>query len=213
MSNLDFNASLRWETFVLSLIANAGDTPRAGKQQTGCTLPMYVIPFARLDAPPELRALISEIATSARVVDRGPPGRHIGSDVLGAMRQIHQNAPRYLPTFGYGTSTDPFDGLTERAKLYERYARTFKANSNGRGGDTQTTGYVEYTAGTNTLFRGGNRARIAFDYVFGRLYFSPIHYETWVPGTLDPGPGQTVAKVVDGPYANPWFWITDITST
>ncbi|WP_240461944.1 hypothetical protein [Burkholderia sp. Nafp2/4-1b] len=26
------------------------------------------------------------------------------------------------------------------------------------------------------------------------------------------GPGQTVAKVVDGPYANPWFWITDITS-
>jgi len=158
MSNLDFNASLRWETFVLSLIANAGDTPRAGKQQTGCTLPMYVIPFGRLDAPPELRALISEIATSARVVDRGPPGRHIGSDVLGAMRQIHQNAPRYLPTFGYGTPTDPFDGLTERAKLYERYARTFKANSNGRGGDTQTTGYVEYTAGTNTLFRGGNRA-------------------------------------------------------
>jgi len=135
---------------------------------------------------------------------------------IGAMRQIHANAPMYLPRFSYPNKPNKpnyLSTLSDRAARYERYVLANKAHSNGRGGGTDTTGYVEYTGGTNDMFNGGNRARIAFDYVFSRLYFSPVHYEVWELATPQSDPGRLLPKQVDGPYASPWFWITDITAT
>jgi hypothetical protein len=214
LTQSQFNPTLRWEDFVLNLIQNAGGQPSAPATRTGPILPMYVIRFGNLEAPQALRALMSEISSSAGVVDHGV--QRINDDALGAMRQIHANDPMYLPRFSYPNTPDKPDylkGLSDRAKLYERYVRTNKAHSNGRGGGADTTGYVEYTAGTNDMFFEGNKARIAFDYVHSKIYFSPLHYEVWELATPPTRAGRTLPKQLDGPYASPWFWIVDVTAS
>ncbi|WP_323119100.1 hypothetical protein [Burkholderia alba] len=215
LTQSQFNGTLRWEDFVQNLILNAGGATSVATDRSGPILRMYAIRFADLEAPQALRALMSELSSSPRVVDRGR-ATCINDDALGAMRQIHANDPMYLPRFAYANRPDKpnyLAALSDRARLYERYVCANKGHSNDRGGGVATTGYVEYTAGTNDMFRGGNRARIAFDYVGAKLYFSPIHYEVWALATPPSNPGRTLPKQADGPYANPWFWITDITST
>jgi hypothetical protein len=208
---LAFKDTLSWEDFLRALLG--ASTSVLDKDRKGPIFPIKKIVFKDLDAPEKTKKLIQEISTSGAVVDKSSTRKFINDDTLGAMRQIHANQPMYLPRLTYNNdSTKPeyLKGLSGRGKEYERYVKENKTHSNDRGGENDTTGYVEYTAGTNDFFRGGNRARICFDYVNGLVYFSPIHYAVWTAAGASFA--EVEGKPVTGDYVSPWFGITDITS-
>jgi hypothetical protein len=172
-------------------------------QSTGPVLKMYKIDFHHLPVTDKIKQLMRAIMQSVAPYDNSFPRTRIGDDTVGAMRQIHANAPPYLPSL---QDSMPHSG---RARLYDAYAQANKHHSAGRGGGAVSTGYVEYTAGDLDDYRwGGNRFRIVFDYIHSRLYFAPLHYASWEFS------GSRLT-VVDKPaphsgYPNPFFWITDI---
>jgi hypothetical protein len=204
--SLKFSPGLDWEDFVRALVV-ASHPAVVNKQWSAPVFPLFSIRFGDLVAPAATRMLMKEIMYSNGVVDHGAPTK-INDDTVGAMRQIHANDPRYLPRFNR-TAGD----LSERGKKYESYVISNKPHSNNRGGiaAADLTGYVEYTAGDNSMYNQGNRARIAWDYVHSLLYFSPLHYSCWTPKLPNAGKGTIVDKPLEGDFLNPWFLITDIT--
>ena len=177
---LIFTSSLGWDTLVEALVAEQSTKPWKAAHAKGPLLPLYSITYADLELPTKTRELMLELIRATKPVDHADKPTHINSDTLGAMRQIHANNPAYLPRVSV-------QELSPRAKLYDDYVSTNKAHSNNRGGGAKTTGYVEYTAGDNSMFDRGNQARVVFDYVNSLVYFSPVHYSSWrlVSGRLE----------------------------
>jgi hypothetical protein len=167
--------------------------------------------------PPPLIKLISRISTSAAPQDESKDKTSRNDDKLGAMRQIHSNKnPSWLPPI---TAPD----LTahnhraggSRMTAYNHYVTSNKQQTNDNGGSSIGTGYVEFTASEPGMFtpEPARRSRIVFDYINGRLFFSPLHYHSWIFG----GGGIELISGNDGhaftkDRPNAFYWITDITS-
>lgn len=171
--------------------------------KTGPILQMHKIDFRELgeEFSKGIKNMLLTLIRSPHVLDTSPDRTSINCGDRGAMRQIHANAPAYLPKL-----TRPAT-LSFRAKLYDDYVRAFKHHSAGRGGGAETTGYVEYTA-SDANYREGANFRIVFDYYYSRVYFTPLHYASWA---VEGGRLKTVDKPpANSDYPNPFFWITDI---
>jgi hypothetical protein len=170
----------------------------------GPILPLYSIDFRSLPLDEQIKQLMKNIMRSGGPLDHSALKTSIGDDTLGAMRQIHGNNPHYLPVI------DPQGATSGRARVLDHYAKSYKHHSADRGGGSESTGYVEYTAGTNKIYDwGGNRCRIVFDYLNSKLYFSPFHYASWDLSVA----GQV--NIIDKPPAgsghpNPFFWIIEL---
>lgn len=208
----------QWEDLIRSLISDAGGKYDVAASQTNLfpspdglpSLSMYKIRFADLHLPTDVLQLMSEIITSANIVDRCERDGSRNDRTLGAMRQIHKNDKGYLPRIAapYPPRDKPLSG---RSALYEKYVAEKKWNTNDQGGGNTTTGYVEYSAVVPGWTIASVDPRIVFDYVRSMIYYSPIHYSSWDPA-LKVG-GAVVNAPTDKRYPNPWFWITDITAT
>lgn len=193
MSNFAFIQSLEAAKTVADVIP---------VDHNGPVLPLYPIEFRNLPVDQKIKDLMSTIMRSSGAYDMSERSTSIGDDTVGAMRQIHSNVPKYLPTASGGA-------LSGRAKAYDAYAQAFKHHSADRGGGSATTGFVEYTAGDLAMYGwGGNRFRIVFNYRDSKLYFAPLHYASW---TLTATTITTVDKPKGGSgHPNPFFWITNI---
>jgi hypothetical protein len=97
---------------------------------------------------------------------------------------------------------------------YDDYVTGFKKQTNDNGGSNTATGYVEYTASESDTFspQPDRPARIVFDYVNSHIYFSPLHYHSWIiTGTaITLVSGNSEAMV--GALPNAFYLITDITT-
>jgi hypothetical protein len=189
--------------FIDSLnLARNGGIAIAIDTANGPILPIHSINFTALPVHQTLKDLIQNINNSQSAYDKGRQTSR-NDDTVGAMRQIHANEPHYLPVLNVGN-------LSGRGKVYNAYATANKSHTNDRGGGAATTGYVEYTAADLAMYSwGGNRMRLVFDYVNGRIFFAPFHYASWdlsKVGDLDvidkPGIGSA--------WPSPFFWIIEI---
>ncbi|WLE59905.1 hypothetical protein GIY62_04350 [Burkholderia plantarii] len=181
----ELDTTSNWQDLVRSLIDSAGGEYRVQASKTGRfpstdgapSLSMYAIRFNDLRLPHGVLQLMSEISTSAGLVDRGKNVDSRNDRTLGAMRQIHANDLGYLPRIASPVSA--------RSKLYEQYVAANKRHTNDRGGLDNTTGYVEYSAVVSRWTIANVDPRIVFDYVGNKLYYSPIHYKSWDPALRD----------------------------
>lgn len=190
--------------FIDDLLAAQSGTPAIARHDTrGPVLPLYSLDYRNLPVKQEIKNLMKDIMSAGGPYDKGKASS-IGDDTFGAMRQIHSNEPAYLPRLGTPS------GLSGRAAAIDNYAKSHKRHSSDRGGGNKTTGYVEYTAGTNELYTwGGNRFRIVFDYVNSRLFFTPFHYASWDLSRA--GEIDLIDKPPGGSgWHNPFFWITEL---
>lgn len=189
--------------FIRALEAEASPDFISARKE-GPVLDLYKIDLRRLPVEPRMKDLMRAIMRSPSPYDCSANRASIGDDTMGAMRQIHANAPRYLPGLGQDAATS----ASARGKLYHAYAQANKHHSADRGGGNVATGYVEYTAGDLKVYGwGGNRFRIVFDYLNSKLYFAPLHYASWE------FKGNRL-NIIDKPLAfsgnrNPFFWITE----
>lgn len=176
----------------------------------------------------------TDSAGKSRIVNSN--GDEIGSyiDFLGAgTRSRHDNALRYLPTVavpacppavGAAVTTawnrvDPTttakiralaalnqqSGNTNRAKWH---CLAMRAAPPGSTDVASASGYMEFDHpdGANREYRESNQGRIVYDYVNGRVYYTPTHYRpTWrsPTGTVQLSPDNNCPT--GNPCASPFF--------
>lgn len=115
---------------------------------------------------------------SPGVIDATPRSKH-GENVMGSMRDVHQNddrGRRYLPVLDYPAMP------SGRARLYHDYIvangkHQVQNRQRERSGVSEVlTGYVEYSV----VLEDCSNLRLIFDYLNGRFFLSPNHYKPWL---------------------------------
>jgi hypothetical protein len=186
--------------------ARNGVAAKPASKGSGPKIDIYSIDFRNLPAcvKPATRDLMVEIMGSAGVIDKSETKDSRGSNIIGAMRQVHTNDRLYLPRL----STAQLKNLSGRAKVYDAYVTAHKGHTNDRVGENSSTGYVEYTAGDNQVYPAAHLSemRIVFDYVNSLIYYTPFHYQGWrLEGNDDL---EVLDKPTTGP--NPFYWVIEI---
>ena len=199
---------------------HATDSPLVRKDGKGPIRTIRWVKFRTLQAggnvvPSKLLELFSRISTSAAPYDAATIKTRVNDETFGAMRQIHSNQPAWLPSLE-AEDLSRYDDKSggSRKTAFNHYVVSFKRQTNGNGGGNRATGYIEYTAGDETLYSPEPevRGRVVFDYINGRLFFSPLHYNSWrfIHGEPVRIAASEPAFTADRP--NAFYWITDITS-
>jgi hypothetical protein len=160
------------------------------------------------------RAVIKEIYQSSKtVVDESVNKSSITDATPGAMRSWHQNEFGFLPKIAF----EP-EALRDKPKLYHDYVMENKRLQNKQAkkdvGGTYT-GYIEFTPCSTV---DNQWARIAYDYVNDKVYFTPSHYKPFQIGIDTDGFFPKVTKVVVGDgghfstaerWFNPFFFVPE----
>lgn len=174
---------------------------------------IWVLRLGSSALPETTRALVKEIYTSNAVIDRSANKGSITDSTPGAMRSWHQNEFGFLPKLTYDSDT-----LTGKPKLYHDYVVENKKLQNKQAKKDvkgSYTGYIEYTPCSTA---DNQWARIAYDYVNDKIFFTPSHYKPFQIGMDTEGFFPKVTKVIVGDgghfstaerWCNPFFYVTD----
>jgi hypothetical protein len=214
---IEYNIALTFETcegFAGALSVDVKQH-KAGKAANHQFTDILRLPIGSTALPEVTQGLVRRIyKTSSNVIDDGKKDS-ITDATPGAMRSWHQNDAGFLPAVVFKP-----DELTGKAKLYHEYVVENKRLQNKQAKkevDVSYTGYIEYTPCSTA---DSQWARIAYDYVNDRVFFTPSHYKPFVI-TLEKNDENFFPKVikvqvgdakdfktVEG-WRNPWFRVTE----